>query len=92
MTEGARTTRYTSSRPPDPSLRLRTVAENPITALFADVADGREGADERLAAAVLVRLERIAAREPSQRNRGNHDGLTLEPAVSAHDGKALKNE
>lgn len=24
------------------------MAENPITALFADVADGREGADERL--------------------------------------------
>lgn len=61
------------------------MTENPITALLADVARGDRGADERLAAAVLDRLERIAARELAQRNRGNHDGLTLEPAVFAHD-------
>lgn len=77
--------RYTGPRVLNPRLDLRPVADNPITALLTDVARGDVGADERLAAAVLERLERIAARELAQRNRGNHDGLTLEPAVFAHD-------
>lgn len=61
------------------------MSEHPITALLQQVARGDRAADERLAAAVVQRLEQIAGRELAQRNRGRLDGLTLEPRIFAHD-------
>ncbi len=61
------------------------MGEEKITALIGHLAEGRPGADERLAAAVVERLERIAGREMARRNNGRLDGLTLEPRVLAHD-------
>lgn len=61
------------------------MADNPITHLLEQLARGDNGAEARLAEAVIDRLERIAARELAQRNRGGLDGLTLEPGVFASD-------
>lgn len=61
------------------------MSRGPITVLLRRLAAGEPGAEERLAEAVVERLERIAGREMARRNRGHLDGLTLEPRVLAHD-------
>jgi len=61
------------------------VTDAPITALIGHLAEGQPNAEERLAEAVLDRLEAIAGRELARKNRGHLDGLTLEPSVFAHD-------
>jgi RNA polymerase sigma factor (TIGR02999 family) len=60
-----------------------------ITGLLNQLASG-DGDDDggvgaSLVKAVVDRLERIAARELAQRNRGALDGLTMEPRMFAHD-------
>ena len=57
----------------------------PITRYLDRLAAGDVEAEERLAEAVVARLERIARREMERHNRGRLDGLTLEPGVLAHD-------
>ncbi|MEM6795735.1 MAG: ECF-type sigma factor [Acidobacteriota bacterium] len=59
--------------------------EQAITQLLGQLAEGRPDAEDRLAAAVLGRLEDIAVREMAKKNRGQLDGLTLEPSVLADD-------
>ena len=57
----------------------------PITELLGAAARGDRAADERLVAAVVDQLERIARNQMSAGNRGGLDGLTLEPRMLAHD-------
>ena len=57
----------------------------PITLLLSRLAASEPDAEERLAEAVVERLEQIAGREMARHNRGHLDGLTLEPRVLAHD-------
>lgn len=59
--------------------------ESPITLLVGRLAAGDTDAGDRLAEAVVDRLEQIAGREMARHNRGNLDGLTLEPRILAHD-------
>ncbi|MEM9553894.1 MAG: ECF-type sigma factor [Acidobacteriota bacterium] len=59
--------------------------DQPITRLLAELAEGADGAEDRLAEAVVERLEQIADRAMARSNRGSLDGLTLEPRVLAHD-------
>ncbi|MEO1365909.1 MAG: ECF-type sigma factor, partial [Acidobacteriota bacterium] len=75
-------------KPPDDAV------EPPITALLGGLSSGEPGAEERLAEAVVGRLERIAGREMARRNDGHLHGLTLEPRVLAHDAllKILRAE
>lgn len=61
------------------------MTRQPITVLLERLASGEGGAEDRLAEAVVDRLERIAGREMARHNRGHLDGLTLEPRVLAHD-------
>ena len=61
------------------------LSEQPITALISRLAVGEVDAEDRLAEAVLARLEEIAGREMARQNRGHFDGLTLEPRIFAHD-------
>lgn len=56
-----------------------------ITGLLRQLADGDDRAGDKLAAAVIDKLERIAHRELAERNRGALDGLTLEPGMFVHD-------
>jgi hypothetical protein len=63
----------------------RVMEKQPITALLTRMASGDRAAEERLAEAVVERLEQIAGREMARHNRGHLDGLTLEPRVLAHD-------
>jgi RNA polymerase sigma factor (TIGR02999 family) len=63
----------------------RVMEKQPITALLTRMARGDHAAEERLAEAVVERLEQIAGREMARHNRGHLDGLTLEPRVLAHD-------
>lgn len=57
----------------------------PITELLGAAARGDREADERLIAAVVGQLERIARKQLAAGNRGGLDGLTLEPRMMAHD-------
>lgn len=57
----------------------------PITDLLARAADGDRSVDDALAAAVLARLERLAGKAMAAHNEGRVDGLTIEPAMLAHD-------
>lgn len=59
--------------------------DSPITHLLARAARGDREVDDALAAAVVVRLEQLAARAMFQHNRGSVEGLTIEPAMLAHD-------
>lgn len=59
--------------------------EKPITVLLARAARGDRDVDAALAAAVVERLEQIASREMAVRNNGGLHGLTIEPAMLAHD-------
>lgn len=59
--------------------------QTPITELLARAARGDRDVDAALAAAVVVRLEQLAARAMAQHNHGSVDGLTIEPAMLAHD-------
>lgn len=59
--------------------------EKPITLLLARAARGDREVDDALAAAVVERLEQIASREMALRNNGGLHGLTIEPAMLAHD-------
>jgi len=61
------------------------MSDAPITMLLARAARGDRDDDERLIAAVVGELERIAGRELAAGNRGNLDGLTMEPRMMAHD-------
>ena len=70
------------------------MTEAPITVLLGRLATGDRDAEERLAEAVIARLEQIAGREMVRQNRGHLGGLTLEPRVLAHDAllKILDSE
>lgn len=59
--------------------------EKPITLLLARAARGDRDVDAALALAVVERLEQIASREMAVRNNGGLHGLTIEPAMLAHD-------
>ena len=59
--------------------------DTPLTQLLMRVARGDRDADAALAEAVLARLEQIAAGELASRNHGGLHGLTIEPAMLAHD-------
>lgn len=59
--------------------------DQPITQLLSRAARGDKGADSRLIAAVVQRLEQIAGREMAACNNGRVDGLTMEPRMLAHD-------
>jgi len=73
---------------------IQQMTQPPITVLLGRLASGEPGAEERLAEAVVERLERIAGREMARHNRGHLGGLTLEPRVLAHDAllKILDSE
>ncbi len=58
---------------------------SPITELLAEIGKGERAADSRFIAAVMARLEQIAAREMAALNRGGLHGLTMEPQMLAHD-------
>lgn len=55
----------------------------PITLLLRELSRGQAHSDDRVAAAVIQALERIAEREFAR--RGGAHGLTLEPRIFAHD-------
>ncbi len=59
--------------------------DQPITQLLSAAAQGDPGADAKLIAAVVQRLEQIASREMAACNNGRVDGLTMEPRMLAHD-------
>lgn len=63
----------------------RALMDPAITGLLRQLADGDGSAGDRLAAAVIDKLEHIAHRELAERNRGGIDGLTLEPGMFVHD-------
>jgi RNA polymerase sigma factor (TIGR02999 family) len=55
----------------------------PITLLLQELARGESPSDDRIVAAVIEALERLAEREMA--HFGGWHGLTLEPRVFAHD-------
>ncbi len=61
------------------------MTETAITQLLSQAAQGQAGAQDRLIAAVVQRLELMAGREMAAGNRGGLHGLTMEPRMLAHD-------